>query len=125
MLRRVYDRKVMREMAVLKAFSLAAGFVICAGVFGLYFWRLHHFEHAVARIECVWEVKSHRRGSLLATMAELTFVRKDAAGKSIPCRYAFEIGRPSDGFRAGDRLEVVPATGTCQHVDIIGRAPAK
>ncbi|WP_037075096.1 hypothetical protein [Rhizobium mesoamericanum] len=98
------------------------GLVICIAILGLYLWRLHHFEHSVATIEAVWEEEVSRRGVTIITMAELSFSRTTPTGDSIGCRYKFEIGTPRDGFKVGDKLDIVPATGTCQRADIIGRS---
>jgi len=116
-----YDPSVRRQLALLRVLVLPAPFIVFAAMGGLYLWRLQHLEHTVAIVEKVWEKSVSRRGRTIVTMAELSFTRHSPAGEKIACRYSFEIGTPSDGFKAGDRLEVVPATGTCQRIDIIGR----
>ncbi|WP_261321505.1 hypothetical protein [Rhizobium leguminosarum] len=122
MLRQTYDPKVARELAVMKVIFPLIGLVICIAILGLYLWRLHHFERSVARIEAVWEEEVSRRGVTVITMAELSFSRTAPTGESLACRYQFEIGTPRDGFKVGDKLDIVPATGTCQRADIIGRS---
>lgn len=122
MLRQTYDPKVTRELLVMKVIFPSVGLVICIAILGLYFWRLHHFEHSVATIEAVWQEEVHRRGLIIITMAELSFSRTAPTGETIACRYNFEIGTPRDGFEVGDQLDIVPATGTCQRAHIIGRS---
>lgn len=122
MLRQTYDPKVTREVAVMKVIFPLIGLVICVAILGLYLWRLHHFERSVATIEAVWEEEVSRRGVTVITMADLSFSRTTPTGESLPCRYQFEIGTPRDGFKVGDKLDIVPATGTCQRADIIGRS---
>lgn len=121
MLRQTYDPKVTRELAVMKIVFLFVGLVIFLAILGLYLWRLHHFERSVATIEAVWDEEVNRRGTTIITMAELSFSRTAPNGASITCRYHFEIGTPFDDFKVGDKLDIVPATGTCQRADIIGR----
>ena len=101
-----------------------AAFLMFGAMGGLYLWRVHHFEHTVATVENVWDQAVSRRGQTVVTMAELSFTRYSPAGEEIACRHSFEIGTPRDGFKVGDRLKVVPATGTCQRVDILGRIEA-
>ncbi|WP_370677114.1 hypothetical protein [Pleomorphomonas sp. PLEO] len=96
--------------------------VVFAMAGGLYLWRLRHFPHTVATIEAVWEKEVHRKEKTIVTMADLSFTRTSPTGEAISCRYSFEIGTPRDGFQVGDKLEIVPATGTCQRVNIIGRS---
>ena len=122
MLRQTYDPKVTREFAVMRVVFPLVGLVICIAILGLYLWRLHHFERSVATIEAVWEEEVNRRGVTIITMAELSFSRTAPTGESLACRYSFEIGTPRDGFKVGDKLDIVPATGTCQRADIIGRS---
>lgn len=114
------DPKVTQLLDMMKVeFPLFVA-VICITIYGLHLWRLQHFKHAVATIETVWEKEVSRRG--VVTMAELSFTRTASAGNPIECRYNFEIGKPRDGFKVGDKLDIVPATGTCQRADIIGRS---
>lgn len=122
MLRQTYDPKVTRELAVMRVVFPLVGLVICIAILGLYLWRLHSFERSVATIEAVWEEKVNRRGVKIITMAELSFSRTAPTGESLACRYNFEIGTPRDRFKVGDKLDIVPATGTCQRADIIGRS---
>lgn len=122
MLRQTYDPKVTRELAVMRVVFPLVGLVICIAILGLYLWRLHHFERSVATIEAVWEEEVNRRGVTIITMAELSFSRTAPTGGSLACRYNFEIGTPRDGFKVGDKLDIVPATGTCQRAEIIGRS---
>jgi len=64
----------------------------------------------------------HRRGQIVATMAKLSFTRTSPTGETISCKYSFEVGTPQDSFQVGDKLEIGPATGTCERVNIIGRS---
>lgn len=122
MLRQIYAPKVMRELAVMRVVFPLIGLAICIAILGLHLWRLYHFERSVATIEAVWEEEVNRRGVTIITMAELSFSRPAPTGESLACRYKFEIGTPRDGFKVGDKLDIVPATGTCQRADIIGRS---
>ncbi len=102
--------------------------------YGLYSWRIRNFPHAVATITEVWEKQvrvSRGRSDLLrdlvsepeyrtVTMGRIRFTRAQR-GKTYDCAAAVQLGVPSDVFRAGEKLEVVPATGTCQRVDIVRR----
>lgn len=111
------------QWTTLHILALLIPLALYAVIGGLYLWRLHHFPHAVATIEAVWDVEIRtRNGPTLITMAELTFTRTTRSGEAIPCRYSFEIGKPADGFQAGEKLEIVPATGTCQRANILGRS---
>lgn len=121
MLRNRYDAKVTRELAAMKIVFPVIGFVIFIAIHGLYLWRLQHFEQSVATIEAVWDKEVNRRGTTIVTMAELSFVRTAPSGETIACRHQFEIGTPLDGFKIGDHLDIVSATGTCQRAEIIGR----
>jgi hypothetical protein len=121
MLHQINDPRVTRELAVMSIVFPLVGLAICTAIFGLYLWRLHHFEHSVATIEAVWEEDVYRRGAETITMAELSFSRTALPGKTVACRHSFEIGTPRDAFAVGDKLDIVPATGTCQRADIIGR----
>lgn len=120
MLRQTYDAKVTRQLAVMRVVFPLAGLVICMAILGLYLWRLHSFERTVATVEAVWEKEVNRRGVKIITMAELSFSGTAPTGETIACRYNFEIGTPRDGFKVGDKLDIVPAPGTCQRADIIG-----
>ncbi|MGE7371200.1 hypothetical protein ACQKKX_19360 [Neorhizobium sp. NPDC001467] len=121
MLRQKFDPKVTRQLTIMRVVSPLAGLAICAVILGVYAWRLQHFEHSVAMVEAVWNEEVSRRDAKIVTIAELSFSRTAATGEAIPCRYKFEIGTPADDFRVGDKLDIVPATGTCQRADIIGR----
>ncbi|MBY5624885.1 hypothetical protein [Rhizobium leguminosarum] len=122
MLRRKYDAKVTRELAVMRIVFALIGLVACVAILGFYLWRLQNFERSVATVEAVWDEEVNRRGTTIVTMAELSFSRTAPMGEAIACRHQFEIGTPRDGFKVGDKLDIVPATGTCQRVDIIGRS---
>jgi hypothetical protein len=121
-MRQTDDPKVTRELATMWVTLPLIGLVFCAAILGLYQWRLYHFEHSIATIEAVWEREVIRRGLTKITMAELSFARTAPTGESIPCRYQFEIGTPRDGFKVGDKLDIVPDSGGCQRADIIGRS---
>lgn len=125
MLRQTYDPKVTRQLAVMSIIFPLIGLVIYSAIYGLYLWRLHHFPHSVATIEKVWEQEVNRHGLTIVTMAELSFSRVAPGGESFPCRYRFEIGMPRDGFKVGDKLDIVPDSGGCSRADIIGRSEQK
>lgn len=124
MLRNKYDAKVTRELVAMKIVFPLIGLVISTAILGLYLWRLQHFERSVATVEAVWNTEVGRRGTKIVTMAELSFSRKAPSGETIACRHQFEIGTPLDGFKVGDHLTIIPATGTCQRAYIIGRISA-
>lgn len=117
MLRQTYDPKVTRQLARMQVVLPLIGLAIFIGIFGLYQWRLHHFKHSVATIEALWDKEVNRRGMEIITIAELSFTRTDPAGRSFPCKYQFEIGKPRDGFKVGDKLDIVPDSGGCQRAD--------
>lgn len=121
MLRRKYDAKVTRELAVMRIVFPLIGLAACSAIVGFYLWRLQHFERSVATVEAVWDQEVNRRGTTVVTMAELSFSRTTPTGAAIACKYQFEIGTPRDGFKVGDKLDIIPATGTCQRADIVGR----
>lgn len=121
MLRRKYDAKVTRELAVIRIVFPLIGLAACSVIVGFYLWRLQHFVGSVATVEAVWDEEVHRRGTTVVTMADLSFSRTTPTGETLPCRFQFEIGTPRDGFKVGDKLDIIPATGTCQRADIIGR----
>jgi hypothetical protein len=105
-------------------------------VFGIWTWRIHNFPRAVATITEVGQkqVRVHRgsgRGAWLedlvmkseyktVTTGRIQF-RRTHKGKTHDCSMDVELGVPSDAYRVGEKVDVVPATGTCQRVDVIGR----
>ena len=96
-------------------------------VFGIWSWRIHHFPHAVATIAKVWNREAiisdrlgRETGRKTITEGRILFTRTHA-GKSYPCEMTIELGEPKDNFAVGQKLDVVPATGTCQRVDVVGR----
>jgi len=121
MLRKKYDAKVSRELAAMQIVFPLAGLALLMAIIGLYLWRLQHFERSVATIDAVWDTEVNRRGTTIITMAQLSFSRTAPSGELIACSHQFEIGTPLDGFKVGDQITIVPATGTCQRADIIGR----
>jgi hypothetical protein len=123
MKQRQLDDTARRQLRKLNIVMLRAGVLFLLGLGGLYLWRLWSFDHAIARIEAVWEEQRRTKdGPKTVTMADLSFERTGRDGRPYACRHAFEVGTPRDGFKVGDRLEIVPATGTCQRIDLIGRA---
>ncbi|KQU99722.1 hypothetical protein ASC68_06900 [Devosia sp. Root105] len=100
--------------------------IVAGGLFaGLYAWRVSTFDRTTATILSVRiEERSARGGPIYVALGELSFTRIDKQGRSFDCRHEFEIGREADGFVAGDKLEIIPATGTCQRIDVLGRATA-
>lgn len=100
--------------------STVGSAVLFAGIAGAYFWRVKHAEHVVATIEDVWE-EARSRGSTVS-VAELSFTRRTPKGTSVVCRVVVGIGAPSYGYKIGDKLDVVPRTGTCSRPFVIGRA---
>lgn len=99
------------------------GIVIFAVIGALYFWRLYSFDKTIATIEVVWDEEQYGKSEKYTfTFAQLSFTRIASDGQSHSCRHAFRIGKPHDLFQVGDKLEIIPASGTCQRADIIGRA---
>ena len=104
-------------------------------ILGVQAWRANTFDRTIATVVSVrteeWETTTGT-GRRLAkgepryvTMAELAFNRIDAQGRSVGCRHEFMIGTPEDGFVPGDKVEIIPATGSCQRAEIVGRLPAQ
>ncbi|WP_028747997.1 hypothetical protein [Rhizobium mesoamericanum] len=103
-------------------------------VFALRAWRFNHFPHAVATIVDVWDKQirvSRGRGSTLTdlvvgpkyetiTVGRIQFERR-SGNRTYACTMVVTLGAPSDKYQVGEKLDVVPATGTCQRVDVIGR----
>lgn len=101
----------------------AAFILIAAAVgFGAYWWRLTYFDRAVATIEDVWIVEKQAKGGpVFLAFAELTFTRVTPQGEAVDCRHKFHVGYASDHLKVGDKLIIVPARGTCQRIDNLGR----
>lgn len=93
---------------------------LLAGGIGAYFWRVSHDKHSIAKIEAVWQEQRPRSG--IMTVAELSFIRTTRKGEAVACRGTFDIGQPSDGYKVGDKLEIVPRAGSCTKAFILGRA---
>ncbi|WP_324184745.1 hypothetical protein [Endobacterium cereale] len=116
----------MAQMRRLQAIGLLAALVIFGLIGGLYLWRLQSFDRTVATIEAVWDEAQYGEGERhVFTFGLLSFTRIAADGQSHACRHPFRIGRPSEKFRVGEKLEIIPATGSCQRVDVIGRAGSR
>jgi hypothetical protein len=114
---------------------LLLGCVVFVGglVMGLRAWRFSHFPHSVATIQEVWEqkIKRSRRGDFIMdrfieptydtfTFGQIEFERSQKGEKYV-CTQSVRLGKPEDKYQVGEKLDVVPATGTCQRVDVIGR----
>lgn len=102
---------------------LAIGAVLAAIFWN---WRVSHFPHSVATITSVWEVHIETgKANYTATYGKIAYQR-NYHGRSYSCEVTKELGRPEDGFVAGQKLDVVPAASTCERVDIVRRilAPA-
>ncbi len=96
-------------------------------VFGIWSWRISHFPHAVATIAEVWKreviIKDRlgfETGRKTITEGRISFTRSHV-GKSYPCEMTIELGEPRDNFAVGQKLDVVPATGTCERIDVVKR----
>ena len=97
--------------------------VVAGGLFaGLYAWRVSTFDRTILSVRI--EERHVRGGPIYVALGALSFTRIDKQGRSFDCQHEFEIGSEADGFVAGDKLEIIPATGTCQRVDVLGRATA-
>jgi hypothetical protein len=120
-------------------YSVFLGSLAIFGVlaYGIWSWRVSSFPHVVATITEVWDekIRYSGRGSLIAesvfkveprykmvTFGRITFMRHKN-GTSHECERIVELGVPTDGYAVGQHLDVVPATGTCQRVDVIKRLP--
>lgn len=99
------------------AFMIGCGFLIG----GLWSWRVSHFPHAVGTITALWEETVHDDGAVrVYAIGKVAFTRTHN-GKSFNCEVTKTIGEQREQYAVGDKLDVVPATGTCERVDIIGR----
>ena len=107
--------------------------IVGALVMGLRAWRFSNFPHSIATIQEVWDekVKQSRRGGVIAdlffephyetfTFGTIVFERQQK-GITHSCKQTVRLGRPNDKYTVGEKLDVVPATGTCDRVDVIGR----
>ncbi|OOO17562.1 hypothetical protein BTE56_18455 [Agrobacterium pusense] len=102
-------------------------------VVGLRAWRFSNFAHSIATIQEVWDQKvkvAGRRGEPLFethyetfTFGTIVFERQQK-GITHSCKKTVRLGRPLDKYAVGEKLDVVPATGTCDRVDVIGRLPS-
>lgn len=91
-------------------------------LYGLQAWRLSTFDRTIATVVALHDEERPSRGApRYVTVGVLTFERVDKQGRTFKCRHAFDIGSPADGYVLGDRIEIVPATGSCARADIIGR----
>jgi hypothetical protein len=119
-----FDHNARRQLTLIKIISVLTASIFFVGAGGLYLWRLHYFPRVIATIESIEErmVPIPRNSQMLVTFAVLSFTRVSSAGASVKCAHPFEIGLPSDGFKVGDKLEIVPDSGGCSRIDIIGRA---
>jgi hypothetical protein len=118
----IKDPKVLGQLRRLRLVMFFAAIILFSVIGAIYLIRLQTFDRAVATIETVWDEHQYGNGEKhLMTFAMLTFTRVSADGQSHDCRHPLRIGRPSDKFQAGEKLEIIPATGTCQRADILGR----
>jgi len=119
------DPVVLGQLRRLNIVMPLVGIVLFGLVGAVYMWRLHSFERTIATIEAVWDAEQYGHGEKYTfTFGLLSFTRVAPDGQNHACRHPFRIGRPYDQFRVGEKLEIIPATGTCQRVDVIGRAVA-
>lgn len=118
----IKDPKILGQLRRLRLVSFLAAVALFCMMGAIYLIRLNTFDRAVATIETVWDAYQYGSGEKhLMTFAMLTFTRVSADGQSHECRHPFRVGRPSDKFQAGEKLEIIPATGSCQRADILGR----
>lgn len=109
--------------------------IVGALVMGLRAWRFSNFPHSIATIQEIWDekVKVPRRSGPIRdlffepdyetfTFGTIVFERQQK-GVTHSCKQTVILGRPKDKYAAGEKLDVVPATGTCDRVDVIGRLP--
>lgn len=102
-------------------------------VMGLREWRFSRFPHSVATIQEVWDQKvkrSRRGGAMTEIFVEPTYdtftygrieFERTQKGQKYVCTQSVRLGKPEDKYEVGQKLDVVPATGTCDRVDVIGR----
>jgi hypothetical protein len=131
--------KISIETKIMYAVYLGSLAIFGALAYGIWSWRVANFPHAVATIAEVWDEKikvgSPGRGGLIAelvfkveprykmvTFGRINFTRYKN-GTPHECERIVELGVPTDGYAVGQRLDVVPAKGTCQRVDVIKRLP--
>lgn len=122
------DAKTIKR-AVFSTFF--GGTVIC---FALYFtfqtWRVKNFPHSVGTVTSVAdkEVAVRTRGGFdtgrrkTITVGTIVFTRTHK-GKTYSCEVSVTLGAPNDGYKVGDKLDIVPASSTCSRFDIVGRSP--
>ena len=117
------DPVVLGQLRRLNIVLPLIGIVVLGLAGAIYMWRLNTFERTIATIEAVWDAEQYGHGKKYTfTFGLLSFTRIAPDGQSHACRHPFRIGRPSEKYQIGEKLEIIPATGSCQRVDIVGRA---
>lgn len=120
------DPAVLGQLRRLKIILTLFGIALLGLAGAVYLWRLNTFDRTIATIEAVWDAEQYGHGEKYTyTFGLLSFTRVGSDGESHTCRQPFRIGRPDDQFRVGEKLEIIPATGSCQRVDVIGRAGSR
>jgi hypothetical protein len=93
--------------------------MIC--VIGYRKYRFHDLPRAVATITDIWVAE--RKGRMFSTrqenMAVLKFTRFEN-GRFINCEIRHSLGLPSSRYAKGDKLLIVPASDSCDDLDILG-----
>ncbi|WP_313601680.1 hypothetical protein [Rhizobium sp.] len=91
-------------------------------LFGVQAYRRFTFPHSVATILDIREEERDggRSGPYVAIIGLLEFTR-EANGQIVTCRTEKEIDRGRHRHEIGQKLDVRPATGSCDRVDIIGK----
>lgn len=95
--------------------------VVFLMLFGAQAYRRYTFPGSLATIVDVWEEKRKAREDPSVAVVGLLEFTREVDGQTMLCRTAKDIGWHPDRYEIGERLEVIPATGTCDRVDVIGR----
>lgn len=110
-----------KEKRYVRTILIVQTAVVFAILFGVQAYRHYTFPRSVAIILNVWEEKRQvRRNPPIAVVGLLEFTR-EVDGQTEVCRTAKDIGWHPDRYQIGERLEVIPAAGTCDRVDVIGK----
>jgi|GEM_PF-2567014 len=119
---RVGEFRDNRERRIVLGIVYTVAVLAFALLFGIQAYRRHTFSHSVATILEISEEERDggRSGPYIAIIGLLEFTR-EANGQIVTCRTEKEIDRGRHRHEIGQKLDVIPATGTCDRVDIIGK----
>jgi hypothetical protein len=88
-------------------------------------WRIYHFPHATATVrQLAVKTFSGRHGQPYQhTIGELIFIREHR-GQAYNCDEYVDLGKYPSRFETGQKLDVVPRTGTCWHPLVVDMVEA-